>query len=99
MSNTDVTIHTHKENGRQFEGVVTRAPKQKTIAVVVHRVRMHGKYRKQYRVTRTYQVHDERNQAAVGDAVVFEECRPLSRTKRWRLRKIISHSQSAPLVD
>lgn len=79
---------------RQFEGVVVRAPKQKTVGVEVRRVRMHSKYRKQYGVSRVFQVHDEKNLANVGDTVVFEECRPLSKTKRWRLTEIVSQSKT-----
>lgn len=70
---------------RQFTGVVTSAPGQKTITVQVNRMKMNEKYKKAYRVSRKYHVHDEAGAAKVGDTVRFEECRPLSKTKRWRL--------------
>ena len=70
---------------RHFTGVVVTAPGQKTISVRVETRRENLKYRKQYTVSRKYAVHDETNQAKVGQVVKFEECRPLSRTKRWRL--------------
>lgn len=70
---------------RRFTGVVVTAPGQKTISVRVEMRREHPKYRKQYTLSRKYAVHDETNQAKVGQVVTFEECRPLSRTKRWRL--------------
>lgn len=70
---------------RHFTGVVVTAPGQKTISVRVETRRENAKYRKQYSVSRKYAVHDENNEAKVGQVVTFEECRPLSRTKRWRL--------------
>ncbi len=70
---------------RRFTGVVVTAPGQKTISVRVEMRRENAKYRKQYSVSRKYAVHDENNEAKVGQVVTFEECRPLSRTKRWRL--------------
>ncbi len=74
---------------RQFQGDVVRVPSQKTIAVAVKTVIMHPKYRKQYTRTKVYQVHDEKQVATVGDRVLFEECRPVSKTKRWRLIKTV----------
>ncbi len=70
---------------RRFTGVVVTAPGQKTVSVRVEMRREHPKYRKQYTLSRKYAVHDEKNEAKVGQVVTFEECRPLSRTKRWRL--------------
>ncbi len=70
---------------RQFTGIVTSAPGQKTVTVQVNRMKMNEKYKKAYRVSRKYHVHDEAGSAKVGDTVRFEECRPLSKTKRWRL--------------
>lgn len=74
---------------RRFVGTVVRTKAQKTIAVEVEQKMMHAKYRKQYAHTATYQVHDENAVAKVGDRVVFVECRPLSKTKRWRLVEVI----------
>ena len=74
-----------KVNIRQFQGEVVSEKENKTIHVLVHRMKMHPKYKKQYKVSRKYAVHDEKNQAKVGDKVLFRECRPLSKTKKWRL--------------
>ena len=57
----------------------------KTIVVKVDRVKNHSKYKKQYTVSRNYKVHDEKGTGKVGDIVEFIECRPMSKTKRWRL--------------
>ncbi len=81
-------------NYRQFQGEVVRAATPKTIHVVVKTVKMHSKYRKQYHVSHTYAVHDEIGRAKVGDLVQFVECRPMSRTKRWRLVAVTTAKQA-----
>lgn len=74
---------------RQFEGEVLSAVAPKTIRVRVRTTMMHPKYRKQYARSRTYAVHDEKGAAKRGDQVRFVECRPISKTKRWRLVEVI----------
>jgi len=86
---TETTIKTRAAQ-RQFEGEVVRVSGSKTIRVAVRTATMHPKYRKQYTRSRTYAVHDEKNDARAGDRVVFAECRPLSRSKRWVLRRIVA---------
>lgn len=75
---------------RKFEGVVTSDKMAKTVVVRVDSLKMHPKYKKYYRVSKKFKVHDEKNEAKVGNKVLFVECRPLSRDKRWRLMKVIS---------
>lgn len=70
---------------RTLSGTVVSAAMTKTIVVRVDRMKMHPKYNKRYRVSKKYHVHDETNSAKVGDVVKFVECRPMSKTKRWRL--------------
>ena len=70
---------------RKFEGVVVSDKMDKTIMVRVDRVRKHSKYKKRYTVSKKYKVHDEKNQFGEGDLVKFQECRPLSKGKRWRV--------------
>lgn len=74
---------------RQFEGEVISAAEDKTIHVSVKSTKMHPKYKKQYSTNKKYAVHDEKNKAKEGDMVLFQECRPLSKTKHWRLVKVI----------
>jgi small subunit ribosomal protein S17 len=69
--------------------VVVSATENKTIHVSVDSIKMNSKYQKQYTTSKKYAVHDEKNEAKVGDAVLFEECRPLSKTKKWRLVSIL----------
>lgn len=70
---------------RQLIGDVVGVSAQKTIRVRVSTVKTHAKYRKQYSTARTYAVHDETGKTQIGDKVLFQECRPISKTKRWRL--------------
>lgn len=74
---------------KQLQGIVVSNKMDKTIVVLIERIKKHPKYLKRYKVHKKYKVHDERNEAKIGDKVVFEECRPLSKEKRWRLIKII----------
>ncbi len=69
----------------EFTGKVLSAAMTKTRVVEVERTIWHPKYKKQYRVKRTFKVHDESNGSKVGDVVTFIQCRPLSKEKRWRL--------------
>ena len=71
----------------QFSGRVISAAMQKTRVVEVERQVWHPKYKKQYRVKRTFKVHDEDNTSKVGEVVTFIPCRPLSKEKRWRIIK------------
>ncbi len=74
---------------RQFTGEVVSNSENKTIHVLVKTRVTHPKYHKQYAVSRKYAVADEKGLAKIGELVIFQECRPLSKTKRWRLVKIL----------
>lgn len=72
---------------KKFKGVVISDKSDKTVVVNVESIKIHPKYKKRYVVSRHYKVHDEKNECKIGDKVVFVECRPLSRDKRWRIIK------------
>jgi len=74
---------------RKFTGIVASTEMAKTAVVVVERTLTHKKYLKQYKTSRRYKIHDEKNVCKVGDKVVFQECRPLSRDKRWRFVEVV----------
>jgi len=75
---------------RQLDAVVVSAKMPKTRVVLVSRTVVHPKYGKRFPVSARYTVHDEADTSHNGDKVVIEATRPLSRTKRWRIIKIIS---------
>ena len=71
-------------------GRVVSDKMDKTIVVSVERLTRHPLYKRVVRVTNKFAAHDEENQARIGDTVLIEESRPLSRTKRWRLIEVVS---------
>lgn len=74
-----------KKAKRTLQGTVVSVKMDKTALVRVDRMKMHSKYKKQFKLSRKYKVHDEKGECKVGDVVRFEETRPLSKDKRWRL--------------
>lgn len=68
-----------------YTGTVVSAKMQKTIVVKVDSLKTHPKYGKRYIASKKYKVHDEKQEAKVGDVVNFVDCRPLSKDKNWRL--------------
>ncbi len=74
-------------------GVVTSSAADKTVVVKVDNLVMHPLYRRFVRTSSKFMAHDEENTCNVGDRVLIEECRPLSKRKRWRIRKIVERAQ------
>lgn len=73
-------------------GVVESDKRHKTRTVVVRYKTMHPKYGKYVSRKSVLQVHDENNDAKVGDTVEVKPCRPLSKTKRWALVRVLERS-------
>ncbi len=71
-------------------GIVAAKSGDKTIRVHLEFQMQHPKYGKYLRRRTTAHVHDEQNQAKVGDTVDIAKCRPMSKTKCWRLVRVIS---------
>ena len=72
-------------NRKVMTGMVVSDKMQKTIVVSIERLVKHATYGKYVRRRNKFKVHDEKNEAKVGDVVRFMETRPLSKDKRWRL--------------
>ena len=75
------------------QGVVVSAKPDKTISVRIDEARRHPRYHKIMRTSATLHAHDERNDAHEGDTVRVVECRPMSRTKRWRLVEVVERAR------
>ena len=75
---------------KEIIGIVISDKMQKTIVVKVGRVFKHPKYMKAIKRISKFKVHDEKNEAKIGDKVLITETRPLSKDKRWRLVEIIN---------
>lgn len=74
---------------RKLKGKIVSDKMQKTRMVAVTRLKLHPKYLKYRKITRRFKAHDENNEYKVGDEVIIEETRPLSKDKRWRITKRI----------
>jgi small subunit ribosomal protein S17 len=74
------------------EGVVVSDKMTKTRVVLIERVYRHPRYQRVVTRSKKLKAHDEANQTKVGDRVLIEETRPLSKDKRWRIRQVLGHS-------
>jgi small subunit ribosomal protein S17 len=81
--------------GRQKtrQGVVVSDKADKTITVRIDVARRHRRYEKIVRTSTTLHAHDESNAAHIGDTVIVRECRPMSRSKRWRLIRVVERAR------
>jgi len=70
---------------RQLTGTVISNKMSKTIVVRVERIKKHPKYKKRYKIHKKYKVHTESGEYNIDDKVIIEECRPISKEKRWRV--------------
>jgi small subunit ribosomal protein S17 len=88
-------IQTDTERNRRKErvGLIVSDGADKTVTVSVEALVRHPMYKKRVRRSRKFMVHDEHNEARVGDTVRIVETRPLSARKRWRLANIISRAE------
>ncbi len=91
MKNLQMSEETEKSQGLRKErvGVVVSDCQEKTIIIRVDRKTAHKKYKKILVRSKRFHVHDEKNEAKLGDVVKIVETRPLSKLKRWRLTEII----------
>lgn len=76
-----------------LQGTVTSDKMEKTIVVEIMMRKLHPLYKKYVTKSKTVKAHDEKNEARIGDTVRVEECRPLSRDKRWRLVEIVERAK------
>jgi small subunit ribosomal protein S17 len=83
---------------RTATGIVDRAPKDKTIVVKAVRLVEHPKYHRYVRRTTLYRAHDETGEAKQGDTVEIMESRPISRTKHWRLVRVVGRARQGSEV-
>jgi small subunit ribosomal protein S17 len=74
---------------RQLVGTVVSDKMDKTVVVLVERLVKHKFYHKYIRRRAKFAAHDQNNTCQIGDKVMLIECRPLSRSKRWRVSKIV----------
>ena len=78
---------------RAVEGRVVSTRMQKSVTVVIERQLQHGLYGKLLRRSTKVHAHDENNECREGDLVRIRECRPLSKTKNWRVVEVVERAQ------
>ena len=80
-------------NTRTLTGRVVSDKMDKTVTVLVERQVMHPVIGKVVSRTKKYHAHNEGNDAKLGDKVVIEECRPISKTKAWKVAKVAERAR------
>lgn len=94
------TVETHtKSVQRNKVGVVESDKRDKSRTVVLRFVVKHPKYGKYVRRRTSLQVHDPMNESHVGDTVEVEPCRPISKTKTWRLVRVLEKSNQIGVIQ
>jgi small subunit ribosomal protein S17 len=85
-------MSTAGKKSKEVRGEVVGNSMDKTIVVSTERFVKHPRYKKYIRRSTVYKAHDPDNEAYVGDKVIIGETRPLSKTKRWRLVRILEQA-------
>ena len=80
-------------NKRTLNGRVVSDKMQKTVTVLVERRMKHPLYGKYVTLSKKYHAHDENGEYHEGDLVEIEECRPLSKTKAWKVTKLLEKAR------
>ncbi len=78
-------METKNQKNRILRGAVVSDKMTKTVVVEINRLRKHPKYKKYFKITKRYKAHDEKGEYHVGDKVLIQETRPLSKEKRWKV--------------
>lgn len=89
----DTDVQNLKKGKQVLQGVVASDKMDKTIVVEIMMRKLHPLYKKYVTRSKRFKAHDEANEAHTGDTVRVEECRPLSRDKRWRLIEIVERAK------
>ena len=84
---------TETKQRQTLQGRVVSDKMDKTVVVEVERTVMHPLYQRYIRRRKKYHAHDETNDCKVGDQVKIVSCRPLSKTKRWRVGEVIRRAE------
>jgi len=83
---------------KEFTGIVTSDKMQKTVVVKTMHLTRHAKYSKTVKLYNKFKAHDEKGIAKLGDTVLIRETRPLSKDKRFIVKKIIKKAEATKIV-
>lgn len=87
-------METNKALRRSRVGRVVADKSAKTIRVIVEGIQQHPKYKKYIKTHQTFMVHDPKEACHLGDLVRIEECRPVSKNKKWVVLEVIEKASS-----
>ena len=90
---TEVQATEGRKDRQTKTGVVVSNKTDKTITVRVQQTYIHPLYRRYVKKSKKFTAHDEQNQCNEGDVVSIVSCRPLSKTKRWRLKEVVKRAE------
>ena len=89
MTNVDTSATEVAATKRTLQGVVTSNAGDKSATIMIERKIKHPIYGKYIKRSTKIRLHDETNECNKGDTIVIEECRPMSKTKSWKLVKVV----------
>lgn len=81
---------------KRLTGKIVSNKMQKTVVVEVEGIKEHRKYKRRYKFHKRYKAHNEKGEYKLGEKVIIEECRPISKEKRWR---VIGKAQTLMAAD
>jgi len=76
---------------KTLQGTVVSDKMQKTVVVEVERIKEHPKYKRRFKIHKNYKAHDENGEFHIGDKVIIEETKPISKGKTWKVVQKISN--------
>ncbi len=82
-----------QKNQKIRVGIVTSNKMDKTVTVVVESLVLHARIKKYHKRRTKFKAHDQTNRCVIGDVVEMVESRPLSKTKRWAVRKVVKKAE------
>ncbi len=89
MTNVETATASQAGTKRTLQGVVTSSAGDKSATIMIERKIKHPIYGKFIKRSTKIRLHDETNECNKGDTILIEECRPMSKTKSWKLVKIV----------
>ncbi len=95
VKKTKLTAQEKSRGRRQWEGVIVSTKMSQTAAVKVTSVKVHPIYKKRYHVSKKYLAHNPEDKFQVGDKVIIEETRPLSKRKHWIIVGVVEKPHAA----
>jgi len=80
---------------KKLQGTIVSDKMQKTVVVMVDRIVAHPKYHKRFKVSKRFKAHVENGDFKVGDKVIIEACRPISKDKKFKVKGLVGENKPA----